>query len=54
MLPVADAIARNRWGFALGLLLFAVSVISATYSGLNPWSHPWIFDYWRYLDWIEY
>jgi hypothetical protein len=54
MLPAADAAgARPRWlAVALGLLL--ISVLSANYQPLNPWSHPWLFDYWTYIGWIEY
>lgn len=54
MLPATDVAAQHRrWRFAaLGML--AVSVLSATYAAMNPWSHPWIFDYWTHLEWIEY
>ncbi len=54
MLPAADAAThRPRW-FALAALLLLISVLSAHYNPLNPWSHPWLFDYWTYLGWIEY
>ena len=36
------------------LLLLAVSVFSAHYAAENPWSHPWIFNYWTSLGWIKY
>jgi hypothetical protein len=54
MLPAADLVAKHRgWQFAaLGML--AVSIISATYAAMNPWSHSWIFDYWTHLEWIAY
>jgi hypothetical protein len=53
MLPAADAIAPRRgWRrVALGLLL--VSAISAGYASLNPWSHPWLYEYWTFLGWIQ-
>lgn len=52
MLPAADAIAaRPGWRYvALGLLL--LSAISAAYASLNPWSHPWLYEYWSSLGWI--
>ena len=31
----------------------SIGCFSAAYSADNPWSHPWIFDYWTYLGWIE-
>jgi len=31
-----------------------VSVFSASYAADNPWSHPWIFDYWTSMGWIDY
>lgn len=54
MIPAADEIAPRRFwrGFALALL--AISVLSAHYASLNPWSQPWLFEYWSYLGWIEY
>jgi hypothetical protein len=54
MLPVADAMSSRRAVSLAGLILLALSVISACYASLNPWSHPWIFDYWTYLGWITY
>lgn len=54
MLPATDAIAKHRgWRFA-ALVMLAVSIFSATYASMNPWSHPWIFDYWTHLEWIAY
>jgi hypothetical protein len=54
LLPAADWLGRHWWGLAIGLVLLAVSVFSATYGNDNPWSHPWIFDYWQSLGWIKY
>jgi hypothetical protein len=54
LLPAADAIAaRRRWQW-LALALLFLSVMSINYNPLNPWSHPWLFDYWSYIGWIEY
>jgi hypothetical protein len=54
MLPAADAVsASRRWQWVALALLF-ISVLSISYNPLNPWSHPWLFDYWTYIGWIEY
>lgn len=54
MLPAADRMAVSRWGKAIALAMLAVSIFSAHYASLNPWSQPWLFDYWTYMGWIEY
>jgi hypothetical protein len=54
MLPAVDWLAKSRWGQAVALALLAVSVFSAHYAAMNPWSQPWIFDYWEQLRWIAY
>ncbi len=54
ILPATDLIARWRASRVMAWVLFALSVISATYANVNPWSHPWIFDYWTHLGWIQY
>lgn len=51
-IPAADAVAGCRKRRAVVLLLLAVSVFSATYAAQNPWSQPWIYDYWTHLGWI--
>ena len=54
MLPALDRLANNRFAQAAALALLAISVFSANYGAMNPWSHPWIFDYWQQLGWIAY
>ena len=54
MLPAADRLAGNRYARAAALVLLAASVFSAAYGAMNPWSHPWLFDYWTALRWINY
>jgi hypothetical protein len=54
LLPAADALDGARWKRGLAMALLAVSVFSAHYASLNPWSQPWLFDFWTYLGWIEY
>lgn len=54
MLPATDAIAKHRCWRITALAMLAISILSATYASMNPWSHPWIFDYWTNLEWIAY
>jgi hypothetical protein len=54
LLPAADWLGQSRFGRAAAIVLLMVSVFSATYPADNPWSHPWIFDYWTSLGWIDY
>jgi hypothetical protein len=54
MLPAANWLSRTWSGRGLLLALLAASVFSAHYAADNPWSHPWIFDYWTALGWINY
>ena len=53
-LPSADRLSRNGWGRGIVLALLAASVFSAHYAADNPWSHPWLFDYWTAIGWIKY
>jgi hypothetical protein len=54
LVPAADAVADSRWGRVIAIACFAISVFSANYATLNPWSQPWLFDYWEQLGWIRY
>ncbi|MBM3999310.1 MAG: hypothetical protein FJ297_07195 [Planctomycetes bacterium] len=53
LMPAADA-ARSTGTRAVCVALLAASAFSAFYSAPNPWSHPWIFEYWTALGWIHY
>jgi len=53
MLPAVDGLAPRRWTRGLGLVLLAISVLSASYPTWNPWTHPWLLDYLHYLGWIQ-
>ena len=53
MVPAADRLARCRWLRAAGLILLAVSVLSAAYPTWNPWTHPWLLNFLHYLGWIQ-
>src|SRR5690606_18782422 len=52
MAPAVDRLGRSRRGQILAVALLAISVFSAYYAAMNPWSHPWLFDYWTQLGWI--
>ena len=52
LVPAADIFGRRRATAALAVALLAASVFSATYACLNPWTHPWIYQYWQYIEYI--
>jgi hypothetical protein len=49
MLPAADALARRPWTRWVGLVLLALSALSASYPTWNPWTNPWLMVFWQYL-----
>ncbi|MEX2139701.1 MAG: hypothetical protein WD894_10595 [Pirellulales bacterium] len=53
-LPAADWLSARRWGRGLAYGLLAVSVISVVYPTWNPWTFPWLTDFWLYMDWEEF
>ena len=44
LVPVADWLSETQRRKAFGLLLLAVSTLSAAIPAANPWSHPWIYQ----------
>jgi len=54
LIPAADILARNRTARTVALVMLAISVASVQYSAGNPWAHPWLFNYWEYLELISY
>ena len=54
MLPAADALATSRGRRGVGLVLLALSVLSASYPTWNPWTHPWLTNLLLYLEWIKF
>lgn len=54
LLPAADRLAASRLGRWTGWVLLGLSAWSAAYSAMNPWTHPWLFQYWTQLGWIAY
>jgi hypothetical protein len=51
MLPAADLLATRRWTRGLALVLLALSVLSVSYPTWNPWTHPWLAVFARYVGW---
>lgn len=45
---------RSRTGLVLAMIALAISVGSAGYAGDNPWQHPWLFQFWSTIGWINY
>ncbi len=43
-LPVVEAALSSRRGHALLFAALAVSIFTASAPGLNPWTHPWLYD----------
>ena len=50
MLPAADAVAGARWTRGVALVLLALSVLSASYPTWNPWTHPWLYNFFNSSD----
>jgi hypothetical protein len=53
-LPAADWLAGRRWGRGLAYVLLALSVTSVIYPTWNPWTFPWLTDFWLYMGWEEF
>jgi hypothetical protein len=55
MIPALDRIARSRAGRAVACLLLAVSAMSAAYPAAKPWTtHPWFYEWMKYMGWMPY
>lgn len=52
LIPALDKIAGSRFGRAIAVLLLAISVFSASYPMSNPWTSPWLYQYWQSLGWV--
>jgi len=52
LLPALDRVASKPLLRRLMYVALFVSVVSASYPGMNPWSHPWLFDFWTFLGWL--
>jgi hypothetical protein len=54
VLPAADWLAPSRWRRGLGYVLLAISVISVSYPIWNPWTHPWLTNFFVYMGWEKF
>jgi hypothetical protein len=52
ILPAADLAAQRRWSRGLALALLCLSALSASYPTWNPWTHPWLYNFMEYMDWL--
>lgn len=50
-LPCADRLSASKGGRCFAAILLALSVLSATYPVWNPWTHPWLWNFWVYMGW---
>lgn len=55
MIPAVDWIGggerdRKFW-WIVALVLLVLSVLSASYASHDPWTNPWLYQYWDYLQW---
>lgn len=53
LLPAADWCAATRTRRTLAGVLLALSAISVSYPTWNPWTHPWLMNFFAYLGWAE-
>ena len=51
MIPAADRLARSTAGQALAAVLLSFSVLSVSYPTWNPWTHPWIYNWFVWCGW---
>jgi hypothetical protein len=50
-LPTADWMGQRRWTRGVAYVLLALSAISASYPIWNPWTHPWLMNFFIYMGW---
>ena len=53
-LPTAEWLGGARWGRVVALVLLGLSVLSASYPAWNPWTHPWIYNFFDAQGWVPY
>jgi hypothetical protein len=53
-LPAADLLSTTRLRRALAYVLLALSVVSVAYPTWNPWTYPWLTNFWIYMGWEKF
>lgn len=51
LLPAADWCASTRLRRGFAAVLLALSALSVSYPTWNPWTHPWLMNFFAYLGW---
>ncbi|HEX3998081.1 MAG TPA: hypothetical protein VHX65_05985 [Pirellulales bacterium] len=54
VLPAADWLSAQRWRRGLGYVLLAISVVSASYPIWNPWTYPWLTNFFLHMGWEKF
>ncbi len=54
VLPAADWMASRRWGRGVAYVLLLLSALSASYPVWNPWTHPWLTNFFIYMGWTKF
>ena len=54
VLPAADWLSDARWRRGVGYVLLGLSVLSASYPVWNPWTHPWLTNFFLYMGWEKF
>lgn len=54
VLPAADWLATERWRRGLGYVLLALAVLSASYPVWNPWTYPWLTNFFIHMGWTKF
>ncbi len=55
MMPTLDRLAQSRTGRIVACILLAISAASAAYPAAKPWTtHPWFYEWMKYMGWIPY
>ncbi len=52
MLPAVDTLGLSRRGQLIGAVLLGLSVLSVSYPIWNPWTQPWLLNWWLEQGWI--
>ena len=46
LLPMADSLSQSKFGRAVCLILLVISIASVSWSNLDPWVDPWLYQLW--------